>query len=109
MTTDERIIRDEIFKINREEVRRLIREVKKECTHCKSKNRLTFHHIDPIQKVNDICKLFLHEAKEEIKKCIVLCERCHENYHKGILTIRGLPLIKRVRGSNNIQKNTYLG
>lgn len=64
-------------------------EMKKEkgCGNCGTKENLTYHHIDPKTKVMEIADMVntmknRNEILEEIKKCSVLCLRCHMNYHK---------------------------
>lgn len=57
------------------------------CKKC-NENRywlLDFHHLDPLQKNNNIGTLrgagSINKIKEEIKKCILLCKNCHSDFH----------------------------
>lgn len=44
---------------------------------------LDFHHINPLEKENEVVNLIEspRKLKEEIKKCIVLCSNCHRDLH----------------------------
>jgi hypothetical protein len=46
---------------------------------------LDFHHKDPSKKDKEISKFVgsnqIKKAKEELKKCIVLCSNCHRDLH----------------------------
>lgn len=57
------------------------------CNRC-PENRwwvLDFHHIDPLEKDNQVSVLVRKVSKErlmkEIKKCEVLCSNCHRDLH----------------------------
>ena len=48
--------------------------------------RLTFHHLDPLQKDDGVSKMVAdHRPRklimEEISKCQVLCQNCHQDVH----------------------------
>ena len=56
------------------------------CGYNKCPEALDFHHIDPNEKEGKIAQMIsnsygLDKAKEEIKKCIVLCSNCHREFH----------------------------
>jgi hypothetical protein len=61
----------------------------KGCRICGTKEKLEYHHIDPTTKVSEI-SFMLSQMKsrtvilEEIKKCEVLCNRCHIETHNII-------------------------
>jgi hypothetical protein len=53
-----------------------------ECAFCGSTKRLVKHHIDPEDKVTHQTEHRALEVREaERGKCIVLCKRCHDNFH----------------------------
>jgi len=47
--------------------------------------RLAFHHVDPSQKEGEVSQLVMRSefemAKNEIKKCVILCNQCHATVH----------------------------
>lgn len=50
------------------------------CAYDKCEKALTFHHIDPKQKVSDVCSLLDRKwelVRAELDKCILLCFNCH--------------------------------
>jgi len=57
------------------------------CTHCGFFHIacLDFHHVDPSTKLDSVHRLVNNGqfalAKEEMKKCIVLCANCHRIHH----------------------------
>jgi len=61
------------------------------CSYSGDPQRLHFHHRDPSQKVFKITRMvYRYGAKklwEEIAKCDLLCEACHEGVH-GVTRIR---------------------
>ena len=62
------------------------------CIKC-NENRLhllDFHHLDPKEKTYNVTQIIsyygfgknaIFKAKEEIKKCILLCSNCHRDFH----------------------------
>lgn len=55
---------------------------------------LEFHHLDPSEKemhFRDIKNLKFNDIKDELDKCIILCARCHREYH----AIKSLKRMKR--------------
>lgn len=70
--------------INKEKIDKFKKE--KGCVKCGIKHSylLTFHHLDPkIKKFNISNFKFLKwdDLLKEIKKCIVLCLNCHQEFH----------------------------
>lgn len=57
------------------------------CLECGQNHPATldFHHVNPHESDNKVHKLLASgaysKAREEIKKCIVLCANCHRIYH----------------------------
>jgi len=62
------------------------------CNYSKCEGALDFHHIDPSTK-----EFALGAARgnikswsrlvSEVKKCVILCCRCHREYHEGLVEI----------------------
>jgi 5-methylcytosine-specific restriction endonuclease McrA len=62
------------------------------CQYDKCETALEFHHLDPKEK-----DFGLGAARasiknwnylvEEVKKCVILCSRCHREYHEGLVQI----------------------
>jgi hypothetical protein len=55
---------------------------------CGYKKRLAFHHVWEKLKVNTVPRLFGRKSfaakrrlVEEVRKCVLLCSRCHEEHH----------------------------
>lgn len=61
------------------------------CGYNKSFRALHFHHKDPSKKDDDINSLVsrgqITQAREEAKKCVLVCANCHAEIHEGIRTI----------------------
>ena len=60
------------------------------CSYDKLKAALEFHHIDPTQKEFGISAAWsksnaIEIIKEEMKKCIIVCNRCHREIHAGLI------------------------
>lgn len=56
------------------------------CSYDKCDNALEFHHLDPKTKEFAISRWTLlnsEKIKEEAKKCILVCCRCHREIHSG--------------------------
>jgi hypothetical protein len=57
------------------------------CTKCEENHpaALDFHHEDPAQKDREVSWYIKNsqfaKAKEEVKKCVVLCANCHRKHH----------------------------
>jgi transposase-like protein len=64
------------------------------CSRCGEAHiaTLSFHHLDPSQKQNEISSLLTRSdwsaIEVEIKKCILLCENCHRKEHFDEVTYR---------------------
>lgn len=55
------------------------------CGYNKCIAALDFHHLDPkIKDKKPIGIMYLEEALEEIKKCILVCSNCHREIHAGL-------------------------
>jgi 5-methylcytosine-specific restriction endonuclease McrA len=55
------------------------------CFECDSVIKLKIHHLDPKTKRFTIARNWTRKFEtnlEEIKKCILLCEVCHNNEHR---------------------------
>ncbi len=49
------------------------------CAYCDGVDKLELHHVDPDTKVSHrIWSWSLERQKEELKKCIVICNDCHK-------------------------------
>jgi len=62
------------------------------CGYDKCIEALEFHHIDPEEKEFGFGKIRANPVSwvkivEELKKCILLCNRCHSEVHYGISQI----------------------
>ena len=56
------------------------------CCKCGSKEDLVFHHKDPNTKSFNLGNSWTHSPKKveaEVKKCILICKKCHKELHKG--------------------------
>ena len=68
----------------------LIKEAGGKCCKCgynKYSAALEFHHLNPEEKEFSIGNFTSHnnvniqQAKEEVKKCVLLCSNCHKEFH----------------------------
>lgn len=59
------------------------------CGYDRCLSNLTFHHRDPSVKEFGITGITINfeKIREEAKKCILLCCRCHGEVHAGIISI----------------------
>lgn len=68
------------------------------CGYDKCKSALTFHHINPKDKLFGISgsKLTHNKNKliDEVKKCVLLCSNCHAEVHDGLIDNNILKPIK---------------
>lgn len=59
-----------------------VNSFKERCFHCTSRDKLEFHHINPVIKFKAVAQMASEGYSKnrillEIEKCIVLCESCH--------------------------------
>lgn len=54
------------------------------CGYSKAISALSFHHIDPSKKEGSIASISIKKLKEEVSKCILVCENCHREIHEGM-------------------------
>lgn len=64
-----------------------------ECVHCRVRYNghnapiFEFHHTDPSTKEAGITRILTNrawsETLDELKKCVLLCANCHNQYHGG--------------------------
>ncbi len=55
------------------------------CLLCGSRKELTFHHVNPDEKLINIggkSQLGVTDFFLEMDKCVVLCMDCHKSHHK---------------------------
>jgi 5-methylcytosine-specific restriction endonuclease McrA len=69
-------------------LRQWVNSLKDKCKKCESLDDLEFHHIDPLNKFKNIADMVSdgHSKErilEEIKKCMVLCKKCHSEITYG--------------------------
>jgi len=61
------------------------------CDYDKCVGNMVFHHTDPTKKDFTISSkghtISYEKLKEEAKKCILLCCRCHGELHAGLISI----------------------
>jgi hypothetical protein len=62
------------------------------CGYNRCPEALHFHHIDPNNKERDVASMIArmngrNVLKKEMRKCIILCSRCHAELHAGIITL----------------------
>lgn len=68
----------------------LIQEAGGKCARCDYSRcvaALQFHHLDPTTKSFELSKLStsVERARDEAKKCILLCANCHAEEHAGLV------------------------
>ncbi len=80
--------------MNVEDKQLFVSRVKQKCCICgysRCKAALDFHHINDATKLFEICdgvfsrSITIEMLQMEIDKCIVLCCRCHREYHAGLI------------------------
>ena len=56
------------------------------CIECGTKNKLTFHHVNPSEKSFEVsrkCRSVSNNTlKREVEKCVVLCKYHHVKVHQ---------------------------
>lgn len=64
------------------------------CGYDRHIGALHFHHLDPDQKSFSIAHggitRSLARAREEVKKCVLLCANCHAEVEAGYATLDGV-------------------
>lgn len=63
------------------------------CGYDRCRAALEFHHLDPNIKDGSISQMVrervdLKVLKKEIKKCVVICNRCHREHHNGLIVLK---------------------
>jgi hypothetical protein len=70
----------------KKKVKKIIDDNKVCCKSCGSKDSLTFHHRKEDEKkftiTQSLRRLNVNELRNEIKKCDVLCKKCHMKLHR---------------------------
>jgi len=85
---------------HRENIKRLKEEAGGKCGICgicgydRCFNALVFHHRDPLRKEFSLsdrcCNHYSYDRlKAEADKCLLMCVRCHTEFHSGMITIDG--------------------
>lgn len=73
------------------------------CSWCGDNDYLELHHTDPSQKEShNIWSWGEEKRNAEIAKCEILCESCHDDYHREIDTINGNAC---VHGTKSMYRN----
>lgn len=57
------------------------------CGYNRYQGALAFHHKDPSQKDFHVSQTGINKAREEAKKCLLLCKNCHDEVHAGVTLI----------------------
>lgn len=62
------------------------------CAYDRCVEALVFHHLNPAEKERDISDSFNKKVRwelvvEELKKCILVCNRCHSEIHAGLVEV----------------------
>jgi len=74
------------------------------CGYSKCIRNLTFHHVDPSKKCFAISTAgqgkSMDKLLEEVKKCIIVCCRCHGEIEDGLIDASPYPLINGTRTQN---------
>jgi len=60
------------------------------CGYSTIASALDFHHINEEGKEKNISRLTSIRAFSEMKKCVVLCSRCHREVHSGMHSMTAL-------------------
>ena len=80
------------------------------CAYNKCPGALDFHHVNPSEKKFQIADALRNpkswdKIKIELKKCILLCNICHIEYHEGIIDIPQNIIFMPISYSPKIKKN----
>ena len=57
------------------------------CGYSRYLGALEFHHTDPSKKDYHVAQTGIHKAREEAKKCILVCSNCHMEIHGGVISV----------------------
>ena len=60
------------------------------CGYNKCPQALCFHHVNPTQKdfgISSGVNRNWNSIKEELDKCVLLCQNCHHEFHAGVLEL----------------------
>ena len=83
------ISKGKLEKRRKEQIRNWFAEYKKtvSCSRCGRMSGLEFHHRLPVEKKDTISSLVrngapMEKVLDEIKKCDILCTKCHRELHK---------------------------
>lgn len=57
------------------------------CGYNKCEAALEFHHINPENKIGIKDHLSFENSRAELDKCVLLCCRCHREFHQGLITL----------------------
>lgn len=76
------------------------------CGYDRCLRALCFHHIIPSKKAFNISKkIDWEEIESELKKCVLLCNRCHSEVHDGIISYETLVSLATGRNFRNLKEN----
>ena len=78
------------------------------CGYNKCNRAMCFHHIDPSKKefgIAEPCTISWFRIRNELKKCVLLCVRCHAEVHDGSINI-GPYLINDMNDDSAYKKHT---
>ena len=75
---------------------------------------MDFHHIDPSEKSFSISQGMKNPKKwndlvEEVKKCVLLCNRCHHELHGEIWSLEDIKIIPFSGHKDKLKKETQTG
>ena len=88
-------IRDKFNQDNRNKKALLIEHMGGQCKLCgykKCNGALIFHHlVENTKSFRIACSMGknIEAIKEELKKCVMLCQNCHIEVHLGVARIKG--------------------
>lgn len=60
------------------------------CGYNKCMSALDFHHLDPLTKdfnISNKSGWSIERVKIELDKCILVCNRCHQEIHSGLIDL----------------------
>lgn len=78
------------------------------CGYNRGRQMLDFHHMDPSAKkfslhVRNICNLAWKRVSAEMKKCVLICCRCHREHHVGLILTEEIEVVYAIKW-NEINK-----